>query len=421
MNQHKAHILGATAFLLLPIAALAPKGVAPLFGVAALILVVLHAVEYRRWPRLPRGGATLAFALFVAVALFSVFWSPTPEVSLRHGLSFAVTVFAGLTIVGVAGQLDARGIKTVRYWVLFGGAASWMFLLGEMMGDATLTRWLLGLFGKTLPKSNATAYLNAGLAVAAAYVWIWIYTIRVRFSLAAAAAGFALTLFVLAQSEADSALVAVVAAMAAFSLGAFLPKRAPAIAAGVIALGIIFAPFIPFVFPDPLTDNPLTTRMSHSAQHRLYIWRNVAEKVAEHPVIGHGFDTVRSFYGDEDKVWVRFGGENPDLFWHNWFEPIPLHPHNIALQVWAELGALGAGAYLAVLLVILAQVARSLAGRMARASAIATFTAVLTMALISFGAWQSWWMAAQWLIAATAVAIMRDDVDLPEDPHRGQA
>jgi O-antigen ligase len=82
---------------------------------------------------------------------------------------------------------------------------------------------------------------------------------------------------------------------------------------------------------------------------------------------------------------------------------LPLHPHNGALQVWLELGGIGA--------LIAAALAWSLGGAAARsrcppAAAGALASAAVT-AMLSFGAWQAWWIAAMLLAAAVCAGLER--------------
>ena len=87
---------------------------------------------------------------------------------------------------------------------------------------------------------------------------------------------------------------------------------------------------------------------------------------------------------------------------------IPLHTHDGALQVWLELGAVGAllmaTAWLFLLKAIydLVEVDRRLA-----AVAAASACAYLMIGAVSFGVWQEWWLALGALAFAVIVALKR--------------
>ena len=82
-------------------------------------------------------------------------------------------------------------------------------------------------------------------------------------------------------------------------------------------------------------------------------------------------------------------------------------PHNAALQWRLELGVLGA-LFGAAIFFISTEIARRYsAGRVARAGAVATIGATFVIAMISFGAWQTWWLSAIFLIAGSTVLVCR--------------
>ena len=56
---HQGHVLGTAAFLTLPMAIFAPKGLAPLFAVAAVGAISVAVIRDRKLPRLPRRLAAL--------------------------------------------------------------------------------------------------------------------------------------------------------------------------------------------------------------------------------------------------------------------------------------------------------------------------------------------------------------------------
>jgi O-antigen ligase len=94
---------------------------------------------------------------------------------------------------------------------------------------------------------------------------------------------------------------------------------------------------------------------------------------------------------------------------------IKLHPHNDALQIWLELGAVGAvlaAAFWGVTLMRLIRPARSLPAAAAAASA----TAYLLFGLVNFGVWQEWWLALGALSAMLAILNASPDKGPAEAP-----
>jgi O-antigen ligase len=121
-------------------------------------------------------------------------------------------------------------------------------------------------------------------------------------------------------------------------------------------------------------------------------------------MLGLGFDTSRALYGQDSKRSVVFFPGQPEKSWKGVFEPIPLHPHNGILQIWLELGALGAFILIGLLTGILRGIDRAAIGALEKAICHGVFTTAITLASVSFGIWQSWWLSAIFLIAALTVA-----------------
>ena len=141
----------------------------------------------------------------------------------------------------------------------------------------------------------------------------------------------------------------------------------------VLAAPLVFLPHGSAAPPD------LPSDVGKLSWHvRLDIWRFASRLIAHRPLLGYGLDSSRAF------------------------EPnIPMHPHDMALQLWLELGAPGAllGAlFFGWLFYKVARLAKS--DPAWAAVACATGTVYLLIGAISFGVWQEWWLA----LGAAAVA-----------------
>ncbi len=215
-------------------------------------------------------------------------------------------------------------------------------------------------------------------------------------------------------------------ALAILSISSLSAKLAlgSGIAAGAIVLAVPLARWLfpivlatavaglPFVLPVELTPANACWLAAHkaTAMHRIYIWNFAAERIAEHPLLGWGLDAARRIPGGNQEVVVSFC--NADL---KPSQPtiintvMPLHPHNGILQVWLELGGLGALVGFGALLVTLVRAfaARPFGSRPGRAAIAAPAMAGTSVGVISFGIWQEWWISALFLAAAVAVAAAR--------------
>jgi O-antigen ligase len=114
---------------------------------------------------------------------------------------------------------------------------------------------------------------------------------------------------------------------------------------------------------------------------RLGYWSHTIDWIAERPVIGWGLDASR----------VMGPG-------------IQLHPHNGALQIWLELGLIGAVAAAAFWGLSLARMSRPQPDRRMVGVAGAV-TAYIVFAWVNYGAWQGWWVALGALIPLLAALL----------------
>jgi O-antigen ligase len=139
------------------------------------------------------------------------------------------------------------------------------------------------------------------------------------------------------------------------------------------------------------------------------------EQVRSGPLSGIAAQTKAS-WGERLRIWSVTDGlvlERPLLGWgaraSRAFQPaIPMHPHDAALQIWLELGALGAALAAALWAWILAAVARGLdADRPMAAAAAAAASAYLTIGALSFDVWLEWWLALGALTAALCALVAK--------------
>jgi O-antigen ligase len=122
------------------------------------------------------------------------------------------------------------------------------------------------------------------------------------------------------------------------------------------------------------------------------IWNWAADRIRERPILGWGMDASRAIPGGETEVedYMDLRPFGIDLAG----QVMPLHPHDAILQLWLELGMVGA--LLAAALAVWIWLQAGLAG----AYPIALAAAAMPPLLLSFGIWQSWWLSTLFLAAA---------------------
>lgn len=135
--------------------------------------------------------------------------------------------------------------------------------------------------------------------------------------------------------------------------------------------------------------------LHHSLQHRFIIWNYTAEETLKAPIIGIGAYMTYVLGPERNKTAVREPGEQ-------YKKTLSRHAHNVFLQTWYELGAVGAALLMACGLAVLAAVRRL--GDRVQPFALATFATAVTMMSSSYGMWQTWYLAL-FALAAVALAI----------------
>jgi O-antigen ligase len=374
--------------LVLPIAVVGPHTVVPL-GVAGAVALALDPSVRERFGALLRGPLAVALGCLFAWAAVSTAWAPHPGGSL-----FLVFQVAG---VMVAGGLLAAGAECAddgarRRAIMALGLAGPVFLL--LIGSELLDGGLVARLMRGWPKGftfNPVIYDRAA-AVAAIVAWPIAFALWRRFRPRAAIVFLLLTLAFLFELEMAAARLAFVVAAVVFAVSYWKPRAIAHAMLAVMLAGILVAPPIlvatgvgrelPAIAQD-MPDN------ATSVKHRLLIGQFVLKKIGERPLTGFGFDSSRAIPGGR-----KAAIEGAPV--------LPLHPHNGILQIWLELGLPGA-VIAAVIVVLVLRRMSAIEPRGPAAMANAAFAAYITIAVISFGIWQNWWLMTAWIAATLAV------------------
>jgi O-antigen ligase len=364
-----------------PLAVLAPNALAPL-----LILCGALALFARAWPPL---RVLYAIGAFLAFALLSLAWTIDAAEALDGWLRIAGSAALGLALIGAALTLDDDARARVEIWLLRGTLVGIMLLLAQLLSEWMGTREtsLAALWHG--PETNFWALFNRPVAILALILPLACLAAFRRWGAAAALAMFAAGAFLIFSFNSRGAELALIAGAAGGCVAAIHARGRALIALGLA--GFVFA--APLIGALPIFDRLAETRaVSSSVFHRAAIWSFAAERIAEKPALGWGLHASRAMPGAQEQF--APGAER-----------MPLHPHNFALQLWLELGAIGALAGAAAL----AFLARKIGGgRATRAALAGVLCASVAIGGVGYGLWQGWWMGALWLLLGLAAALAKD-------------
>jgi exopolysaccharide production protein ExoQ len=388
--------------LMPPVGVYAALGVAPLLAVAAIGIVALTPRDAWQWVRKPQPLAGLLAALGVLGAA-SALWSILPQHSFFEGVRFLTLSASGLVVAGAVMSLADGERSRVLRWTAVSIIATIAALGIDLSLGLPVLRRAIGNTDGYLPIER----FDRGTTVIGLLVWpiaLGLWRAHARRLLAATCIAAAAALIIIPSSANRLALVA---GAVAWGLAWCAPRAIPRLVLiATVALGLA----MPFVIPRLMPSNETIVAIAEQAPwikfsglHRLLIWRFVSERIAERPLLGWGMDASRELPGGHTKLVETIS--RPVIT--NNAEALPLHPHNAVLQWWVELGAIGAVLGLAIVVTLLLRAA-VLSEREATASTMAFAVAALTIAMLGYGFWQSWWLSTLWLAGSLTAAVVAE-------------
>ncbi|HML10196.1 MAG TPA: O-antigen ligase family protein [Stellaceae bacterium] len=386
--------LDICAFLFLPVLVLASRGAAPLIGVAGVCaLGVVAPNGAAAWQQV-RGWALL-FAMLVLFGAASSLWAVNPWRSLLIALRLTGLFVAGLSLAAASGRITAP--RRLITFFISGLLAAMTLAVVQYATDGALTAaHSRREFAVTMLNQAETGFALLLLPLSTMLV--------LRRHYLAAALLAALTIAVIWLLVGDMAKLAVIIGGGG-AAGFYWRRRALARTAAV--LSVVLVAIAPLTLPrlaDIDAAREAAEYIKFSAWHRLEIWSFAGSRIAEKPLLGWGLDSSRAIPGGnamtpEDRPWL------------------PLHPHNAALQVWLELGIGGA----ALLAALLARVWLALGNvawpRLYAAAAGGCAAATLVVALGSYGIWQEWLLASEFLTVFLVLVMARLTWPAPDAPR----
>ena len=380
--------------LLVPVSVLMPRTM-------AVLPALLGLTAWLLWP-LGGGGARplcrpalIGAAGFLGLAALSVLWAIDPAEAFERITKIAAPL---LSIVFLSSLLPRLDRDVVLRWL-------WIFPM--VVGVLCLTLYLEYKSGYPLyrlfrghdsdfsvrifqlNRQAVTLVILAPLAVAC----LWLYLRRVR-GAKRAAAGLAcagllgLYVPVMAATESQSANLGFVLVLLMLSLWP-VAGRMGRIAHYIFCTGFVVSlAVMPFIIPPIFTwivDQGIALDRAQGGWlvqanilPRLEVWDAVSRYMFDSPLIGFGIEATRSVPAFDSRGLFEPGQQY-------------LHPHNAALQIWIEFGALGVALFAAAGLWVLHHV-RTLNGTAHRRMALALFAGFCGVSLVSHGLWQGWWI-----------------------------
>lgn len=368
-------------------------------GFAAIVaLAGLLCLPLLRRSRRPDVGQALLLALTLW-ALISMFW--TTAVPERRGIEGMTGVKLALE-VGLYGAFVAGALRLSRsagsrasLVLAVGLLAITAVFLADGLTKAQLYQWIRAAVGQPQRPDWAMRDVARASYVMALLFWpAYLRLEQARWPIPSAVMAGAMVVgcYLL---NADAPLAALVVSGAVFVAIRFLGRPALLAWIGGIALYFLAAPVIIHALGHGALIHPAEGDIRvESWAIRTDIWRFAADRILEKPFFGWGLDAARTFP-----------------------QAIPLHTHNAAIQIWLELGAVGAAITALFWLWLGGRIdAIEETDRPLAAACAACASGYLTIGALSFGVWQEWWLGlgALSIVACTALAAARRGYVPPE-------
>lgn len=388
-----AIVLGIACVFAAIAAAFFPLSIAPITGSFAIIsLTILGKPIFKNL--LIIHEARILLVLLIAIAI-SLIWTIDPAsgggklLKLSAGIFLGTVLLASASIVAADGKAVLRRLLVLGYFLCFG-----ILMIGIFRERGDLIPLIMphsGISGAEVWRMNRGA------------------TILVLILLPAFLAACKLPLLVLVISvsycipamftESNAALLGFGVAMATLACCRVMPKVT---FFGTIGLLVAYIASAPLIHKNIQGPNPTrvvsfdkssltVSQLPESSQHRIQIWNFTANKILERPIIGWGFNSSRFIADKEDKS--KFGSL------------LQLHPHNGVLEIWLELGIIGACLMIVLILSIGANLAR-LNPWPEQAVGLAFLTTTFSISCVAYGIWQSWWVATIFLCSSLFIGVL---------------
>jgi O-antigen ligase/polysaccharide polymerase Wzy-like membrane protein len=382
----------------------APRALPALFGVLALTAAVhVLSTDRGRLLALLRAPVVIALGVFIAYLFVSAAWAHDPGTGLTKAAGMLGLVAGAVFVAASFSLRDAEETCRLARAAVTGLLLGAVYLLIELLLNEPIRRFIanniIQLFDVVPKKMEVvngeiidmkTSVLNRNVI---SFVLLLIPGLLFTAALASRSMRHAaLGALVLAaavcvtMSESGTSLVAFVLGMVALAFCALSLKAARMAMMVVWTVVMLFA--VPLsALPYEQGWNRLASVSPESVAARFYIWKHMADAVEKNFVIGIGVRGARALD-------VRLPADLRSLR-----EPAPVadgrrvpHPHNVFLQIWLELGAIGAFLALVVGLAALWQIGRL--PPVVQAGALGLFAVCAGVGASGFDLWQTWLLGA---------------------------
>lgn len=406
-TQRAVAVLGAAAMALFVIVPrTSPGALALLIAFAAMAGGAAAGMGALRRPPL----AFLLLAALAGLGLLSIGWAADRSEAINKSTMLAGLVLATAWAQQALGHARSELLVQASRAMLIAFAAGLAYLCIEEVSGHGLKRLVFMALPFTRPagkqisdpdgEMSIAGYIsNRNMAAVALALWPMLLLLtstaveRAR-RLPAVAGLLAMSGLALTLSKHETSLIALAVSAAVFAICLMRPRIGLAVvAAGWLTATLLVVPLAGWAMHSAQLHT--ASWLPNSARHRIVLWAYTAEQVQHRPLLGVGAASTKL-------IDARRGPKVDTLPGSPYQWRSGPHAHNVYLQTWYELGAIGAALLCAAGLAVIAALMRLPAVAMPYAAAAMTTAAVT--ASFSWGMWQAWFLGA-FAVAAVLMAL----------------
>lgn len=380
------------------------RAIVPVCIVLAIFVIIawgpvqfwLHLRSLSLWTK------TLGVGFFLWAGA-SVFWAPDFLQSLTTFGKLIGTVIIGFALIGSASFLFDNVARRALWAAFFSTIIVSLLLLGDIYSGGLFS---MNVLGKGIHAPYGAFWFKPAATILAIAMWpITLFLWRDQQRLLSILA-FGLSIAVMNAISVNTGLIATIMGMVVAVCFLAMGSLRAWIAIGLLSTAFMATPVIvgAVLEPEEITSElSLVSPAQNSIAYRLHIWHFAANAFFEKPITGWGLNASRHLGSDvvvSDSVRGEIG------------EAIPLHPHNAVLQLFLELGIVGAVLALGLICRILLRLGHSDWPPADRIFAVGMFTAIVLFYAVSFSAWSSWWNTYLCYAVALFVVARRSRIEM---------
>jgi O-antigen ligase len=369
-----------------------PKSASVIVPFASLLIIAAFVVGVGGLGFL-RSRVWIPAIAFICLAALSTIWAPDGEIASERVYKLLIFFPVGISLGLIASQCKDVGGDGARKALLFGSGVGLVLLAWAVLTAGGL----FALLNPDVPYLEAPAGNNRGAVILVLLVTAVVLAARRLFWEPWVWMSIACLGGLLFFAASQTAFLGLLIWVAVFGAAVAAPGLARSLVIWGGAAFILTQPMLVLAVEalDPARSVDISIA---SVGARLDVWIAVAHKTMEAPILGHGIEATRSIT-DWANEFLYFGGRK-----------VP-HPHNGILQIWIELGLVGATLAALVWVAVTRWIDQFVREDQPPLFALAACFLVVTG--ISHGLWQSWWLWGMFGVAAVTLTQVRQTTGTP--------